>query len=467
VFLNLANENLIDELRSMLIKTHGFKLPPEIMDEAVSSVALWVLEEQQKGLKPRSELIADALKKTVKRIRNETRYATRSLDAPTKGKTGKSLSEFVPAPTPDTTPKSAERKKTESLFENAREQLSFEEKKFLKALLDPTSEGKRKSRAQLVRELETTTSNIDHKTMQITRKLALLSSSSDAETSLLQQKVKKITEEYERIGISLDKVLEKPFLLLATPENIRKTQIYLDHGATRAQISKVVLRFPPFAGYNHERVLNDLTKTYGVTRAQISKVILTHPQFAGLNHERVFSDLRKSYGFSRAQISKVVLSFPPFAWYNHERVLSGLTKVYGFSRSQISKVVLRFPPFAGLNHERVLRQTTRIGKVVGLSREQIIQTILENPLLAGYSRRRNLATSVALKNVFEQTGYAKGLTKEEAATRALELYKKTSSLSPYPVGGSKETEDYWKRHGNPVQSKMGMVITRKIRRMPR
>ncbi|MBS3125610.1 hypothetical protein J4211_05175, partial [Candidatus Woesearchaeota archaeon] len=55
---------------------------------------------------------------------------------------------------------------------------------------------------------------------------------------------------------------------------------------TTEAVKKAILAFPPFAGYDHERVVREGTEVYHDETA-VKKAILAHPPFAGLNHERV------------------------------------------------------------------------------------------------------------------------------------------------------------------------------------
>ena len=164
--------------------------------------------------------------------------------------------------------------------------------------------------------------------------------------------------------------------------------IYL---TTETAICKSAFSFPPFAGYDHHRVLQGIKDTYNCTAEQASKAVLSHPSFAGYDHHRALQGIKDTYNCTAEQASKAVFSFPPFAGLDHHRVLQGIKDTYNCTAEQASKAVLSFPSFAGLDHHRVLRQLSRTGRIAGLNENEVIERILKNPVFAGYSAKRYLA----------------------------------------------------------------------------
>jgi hypothetical protein len=135
-------------------------------------------------------------------------------------------------------------------------------------------------------------------------------------------------------------------------------------------VKKAVLSFPPFAGYDHQRVVNEATKIYG-DKERVKKAVLSYPQFAGLDHQRVVNEA---------------------------------TKIYG-DKERVKKAVLSFPPFAGLDHQRVVRQRKILGKIAKLPNQEVIDRILDSPILAGYSVKRYLAAFDVARQL-EQEGFS-------------------------------------------------------------
>ncbi|MDD5340808.1 MAG: hypothetical protein PHV13_06245, partial [Candidatus ainarchaeum sp.] len=99
------------------------------------------------------------------------------------------------------------------------------------------------------------------------------------------------------------------------------------YGCDLDTVKKAVLKRPPFAGYNHERVVREATAVYGDEEA-VKKAVLGFPPFAGLDHERVVREATEVYGDEGA-VKKAVLAHPQFAGYDHERVVKEATAVYG------------------------------------------------------------------------------------------------------------------------------------------
>lgn len=163
------------------------------------------------------------------------------------------------------------------------------------------------------------------------------------------------------------------------------------YGWNKEEAGKVVFRHPPFAGLDHERVINEIANVYGHTKEEAGKVVFKHPPFAGYKHERVIKGVVDAYGCTEEEAGRIVFKRPQFAGLNHERVINGIANVYGWAKEEIGRVVFKFPPFAGLDHERVMRQLSRIGRIVGLDEDTVKEKILKNPKVAGYSAKRYLA----------------------------------------------------------------------------
>jgi hypothetical protein len=166
-------------------------------------------------------------------------------------------------------------------------------------------------------------------------------------------------------------------------------------------VKKAVLKFPPFANLDHDRVVREAVEVYGDAEA-VKKAVLKYPPFAGYDHERVVRDAVEVYGDAEA-VKKAVLKFPPFVGLDHERVVREAVEVYGDAEA-VKKAVLKFPPFAGLDHARVVRERVRLGRMVRLTRQEVISKILETPVLAGYSAKRYIA-GLDVRKALEKEGF--------------------------------------------------------------
>ncbi len=91
------------------------------------------------------------------------------------------------------------------------------------------------------------------------------------------------------------------------------------------EIREAILTFPPFAGYDHQRVLNGIREAYKCTTEQAAKAILTHPPFAGYDHQRVIRQLTRigrKIGLSSNKVKEKILGQPRLAGYSARRYLA-------------------------------------------------------------------------------------------------------------------------------------------------
>ncbi len=224
------------------------------------------------------------------------------------------------------------------------------------------------------------------------------------------------------------------------------------YGSDIDSVKRAVVRFPQFAGLNHERVVREAAAVYGDVEA-VKKAVIIHPQFAGLNHERVVREATDVYGDEEAvkrivmknpsfaaknhkrvvrdaasiygdseSVKKIILKWPPFANYDHakfvgeaaavygdedvvkkivmrvprfvgldhERVVTDATAVYG-DEEGVKKAVMKFPQFAGLDHEKKVCSLLLIAEIVGMDEPGLVSWILENPKSASYAVKRYAA----------------------------------------------------------------------------
>ena len=103
---------------------------------------------------------------------------------------------------------------------------------------------------------------------------------------------------------------------------VRISNIY---SITITDTLKIISAFPPFAGYNHERVIKGIKAAYGFTDQQVSKIVSSFPSFAGLNHERVSQKLNRVgnlIGIDSEMIRAEILKNPALAGYSVRRYIA-------------------------------------------------------------------------------------------------------------------------------------------------
>ena len=201
------------------------------------------------------------------------------------------------------------------------------------------------------------------------------------------------------------------------------------------------------------RKIAEIAEIYKTDSEAIRKAVLTHPPFANYDHTRVLNGIQEVYGASKEQAAKAVLTHPPFAGLDHTRVLNGIQEVYGASKEQAAKAVLTHPPFAGLDHTRVLRQQTRIGSLVGVEEERVRKEILVRPRLAGYSAKRYLAVIDVFRHL---DGTLDGIPRE----RMVDWWLRNPTKSPYVPGTKRERINHVAKQGIAAEPDL-MIALRK------
>ncbi len=216
------------------------------------------------------------------------------------------------------------------------------------------------------------------------------------------------------------------------------------YGWSTSEVLKVVRKFPRFTGFDHVRVMREVTEIYG-DEDRVKKAILLSPQFAGLNHKRVMREATEIYG-DEDRVKSIILNWPQFASYDHERVVKQAVEVYK-DEEKVKKAILANPSFAGVDHERVMQQKSRIGRIIGLGREEIVGLILKRPVLANYSFRRDLAV-VDLGRKLVTEGYG-GREKE-----MVQAYLSYCGQSPYVPGTNRKRISQAEGEEPPLLKKM-------------
>ena len=97
------------------------------------------------------------------------------------------------------------------------------------------------------------------------------------------------------------------------------------YGCGEQDIREAVLKFPPFAGYDHKRVVEDAVSVYGDENG-VKKAVLKFPQFASLDHKRVVRErvfLGDMAKLTRDEVIQMILEKPVLAGYSQKRYIAG------------------------------------------------------------------------------------------------------------------------------------------------
>ncbi len=103
-------------------------------------------------------------------------------------------------------------------------------------------------------------------------------------------------------------------------------KIASSYGITTGSVIEAVLKFPPFAGYDHARVVEQATAVYQ-NKDKVIEAVLKHPQFAGLDHARVVRQkcrLGRIIDMERQEILERLLQRPVLAGYSAKRYIAAL-----------------------------------------------------------------------------------------------------------------------------------------------
>ena len=97
-----------------------------------------------------------------------------------------------------------------------------------------------------------------------------------------------------------------------------------------------------------------IRKIYNCSIGDILGAVLKHPPFAGLDHERVVAQAVSVYG-DENKVKSAVLKFPPFAGLDHERVVRQKLHVGSLinpKKGQILEIILNQPVLASYSAKR-------------------------------------------------------------------------------------------------------------------
>ena len=98
------------------------------------------------------------------------------------------------------------------------------------------------------------------------------------------------------------------------------------YGCTFEEVKRAVLSFPPFAGYDHERVVRQGIQVYGADNEdRVKRAVLSFPQFAGYDHERVVRQKTRLGRIARLSDEETIncfLDLPVLTSYSAKRYLA-------------------------------------------------------------------------------------------------------------------------------------------------
>jgi len=237
--------------------------------------------------------------------------------------------------------------------------------------------------------------------------------------------LRNIAQEYQCTVAKVKEIILKfpPFTGYNHSRVVRKAnQEYNDD----ARVKEAILKYPAFAGLDHSRVVREASLIYG-NEARVIEAILKYPRFAGYDHTRAVREANKVYD-DEARVKEAILRFPQFVGLDHSRVVREASLVYG-AEPRVKEAILKQPSFAGLDHSRVVRQKSKLGRIVGLDRQDVIDKILDSPFLAGCSVKRYIAT-LDIGQRLAQEGFA--------PDKILDTFFRYSFKSPYVPGTKRQ-----------------------------
>ncbi|MEM4390120.1 MAG: hypothetical protein QXG98_05685, partial [Candidatus Micrarchaeia archaeon] len=85
--------------------------------------------------------------------------------------------------------------------------------------------------------------------------------------------------------------------------------------------------YPQFIGHDHERKIKEIAGVYGVEEEKIKRIILKWPPFIGLDHEHVMKKLMmvaNKVGLTREEVVEMVMREPALAGCSLERYAAAL-----------------------------------------------------------------------------------------------------------------------------------------------
>jgi hypothetical protein len=153
-------------------------------------------------------------------------------------------------------------------------------------------------------------------------------------------------------------------------------------------VKKAVMKWPQFAGYDHERVVREATAVYGDEEG-VKRAVMKFPPFAYLDHERVLRQktvVFEAVGLSKEKIIEIILNRPSLASYSAVRDIAGLDvgkELKGEGFQPDDKMLSAYLSFIGKSPYVPGTKRLRIGK----ARRNSSVVYREPPLLKAMRKR--------------------------------------------------------------------------------
>ncbi len=174
------------------------------------------------------------------------------------------------------------------------------------------------------------------------------------------------------------------------------------------------------------RKIAEIAEIYKTDSEAIRKAVLTHPPFANYDHTRVLNGIQEVYGASKEQAAKAVLTHPQFAGFDHTRVLRQQTRIgslVGVEEERVRKEILVRPRLAGYSAKRYLAVIDVFrhldGTLDGIPRERMVDWWLRNPTKSPYvpGTKRERISHVAKQGIAAEPDLMIALRKSEHKLR--------------------------------------------------
>ncbi|CAE7676715.1 MTERF5 [Symbiodinium sp. CCMP2592] len=180
-------------------------------------------------------------------------------------------------------------------------------------------------------------------------------------------------------------------------------QFLEDFGLEKAQVVKVIVRYPPLLGYRIEEHLKPTVqwlRDVGLTKADIAKLIVRTPQVLGCS---IAANLKptvqwlRDLGLTKADIAKVIVRAPQVLGCSIEENLKPTVqwlRDVGLTNANIAKVIVRAPRVLGCSIAENLKPTVQWLRDLGLTKADIAKLIVRTPQVLGCSIAANLKPTV-------------------------------------------------------------------------
>ncbi|CAE7562503.1 MTERF5 [Symbiodinium sp. CCMP2592] len=225
----------------------------------------------------------------------------------------------------------------------------------------------------------------------------------------IDKKLKPMMQQLEVWGLKkaqVAKVLARyPQVLgYSIEEKLKPTVHWLrDLGLKKVEVTNVIVRSPQNLGLSIEENLKPTVqwlRDLGITEVEVAKVAGRFPQVLGLSIEENLKPTvqwLRDLGLKKVEVAKVIAGFPQVSGYSIEENLKPTAqwlRDLGLTKAEVAKVVPRRPQVLGLSIEENLKPTVQWLRDLGLTKAEVARVIARHPQLLGYSVEGNLKPTV-------------------------------------------------------------------------